>query len=245
MISLAALHAQVVYFSSMKDTLPSGLTILLLALVAFMAEALFLSPIARADAPAPDTSTPKKAAMAFAKAVDDDDMEAVHSLAIGNDAEFAVIKELGKFEQASHRLSVAANKKFNKQGNLSVEDAYVLQVLSKHLFSEFEAGQEKIEGDQATLVIAGKGAPLTLKKDGNGWKLDLGFLEQQGLKFLQKSQTIPMTVKAYDVVTKNVEADKYKTLREVLADVKPQIIAQVEATATRPSTEPTTMPSGK
>ena len=119
-----------------------------------------------------DLTTPKKAALAFAKALVAGDMETVKQTATGNPKEFSIVKSLGDMLQAMKRYEAAAVKKFGEEGKMSKED-------SKDLVMEVEAADEKIEGEKATLVnkaVPNEKNPMALKKTGNEWKVDLGTL---------------------------------------------------------------------
>jgi hypothetical protein len=186
-----------------------------------LAIGLTIVSVARADAQAPDTSTPKKAAVAFANAVNQGDMKTAHALATGTDAEFAAIKGIGDVYQACNRLAAAATKKFGKDGKLSADDVASLKDLSIDMPADFEAAQEKIDGNKATLVDKSKPNdpnPPVLKKDANGWKMDLTYLDESSI-MLAGPQIVPFYIKTVDTVTRNIEGDKYKTLHDALAEI--------------------------
>ena len=58
----------------------------------------------------PDASTPKKAALVFAKAAEAGDMDTVHQVATGTDAEFALVRDYGQEMQAMGRFLVAGSR---------------------------------------------------------------------------------------------------------------------------------------
>ena len=76
--------------------------------------------------------------------------------------------------------------------------------------------EEKIDGDKATLIDKNKPLdkhPMTLKKDGANWKVDMKDVDP---KMLEMSPKARKTADAIDAIIKNIEADKYKTAIEAL-----------------------------
>jgi len=183
-----------------------------------------MASVARADGP--DRSTPKKTAVSFGKALSAGDMETVHQIATGTDAEFALCKAMAETIQASKRLNEAATKKFGDDGKLPKE-------MSMDIVADFEAADEKIDGNTATLVMKGKADdqfPPTFKKDGDNWKLDLTNLDKDPAS-AGMAQMFSVMAKAMDTVTKNVNDGKYKTFPEVMADLGAQMSAAAGAGA--------------
>ena len=165
---------------------------------------------------APDASSPKQAAVAFARAMEAGDLEAARSLAIGTDTEFAFWKSMSELLQASKRLQAAATKRF---GDLPPDT--FLPALGRFVdrFDRFERLEEKIEGNRATLVLKTGRVdqhPPTLKRVGDGWKMDLsglGIGPPLMLNLIEKNVKI---AKAMDAMAKNLEGGKYKNVNEAL-----------------------------
>ena len=180
-----------------------------------VAAALTISGAARADA---DVSTPKKAAVSFAKAVSAGDTTAMKALSIGTDAEFALVKSLSDVVASTRKLEEAAAKKFGEEGKLPKE-------MSMDLVTDLETGEEKIAGDHATLITKNKPEdqfPMTLKKEGEGWKVELSNLAKDPMAAAM-AQMIPTMVKGMDIVTKNINDGKYKTAAEAFTDLAVQM----------------------
>jgi hypothetical protein len=187
-----------------------------------------MASVARADEP--DTSTPKKAAVSFAKALSAGDMDAAHKLATGTDAEFALCKAMGDTILASKRLNDAAVQKFGADGKLPKE-------MTMDMAADFESADEKIDGDKATLVMKGKPDdqfPPTLKKDGDSWKMDLTNMDKDPSS-AGMSQMFSVMTKAMDTVTKNITDGKYKAFPEVMADLGAQMAAGAGAPPADPA----------
>jgi len=180
-----------------------------------VAAALTISGVARADA---DVSTPKKAAISFAKAVAAGDTAAMKALSTGTDAEFALVKSLSDVVTSTKKLEDACIKKFGDEGKLPKE-------MSMDLVTDLETGEEKITGDTATIATKNKPGdeyPMTLKKDGAGWKVELSVLAKDPMAAAM-AQMIPTMVKGMDIVTKNINDGKYKTATEALTDLAVQM----------------------
>lgn len=198
-----------------------------LALLAFCVAGAVLTTAARAEAP--DTSTPKKAAVAFANALTAGDMDAVHKLATGNDAQFALVKSLSDVIQGFKHLDAASTKKFGDAGKLPKE-------MSMDIAADFASAEEKIDGDKATLVLKSKPDdqfPPTLKKTGDSWIMDLSNMDKDP-SAAEMTKMLPTMTKGLETVAKNIDAGKYKTFAEAMADLQTQMMGGAP-TATDPA----------
>jgi hypothetical protein len=171
----------------------------------------------------PDLSSPKQAAIAFAKAVAAGDLKSARSLAIGTDAEFAVWKSMSELLQASKRLQAVATKRFGEfppQFDLNFWE---------HFADQYEPLEEKIEGDRAYLVrkTDRRHYGPTLKRVGDGWKIDLSGTAKR-LTQLEKNVK---TAKAMDAVAKNLESGKYQNVNEALEAWRAEVRARLSAAA--------------
>jgi hypothetical protein len=183
-----------------------------------------MASVARAGEP--DRSTPKKTAVSFGKALSAGDMETVHKVATGTAAEFALCKSMAEMIQASKRLNEAATGKFGDDGKLPKE-------LTMDIVADFEAADEKIDGNTAALVIKGKADdqfPPTFKKDGDNWTLDLTNMDKHPAS-AGMAQMFSVMTKAMDTVDKNINDGKYKAFPEVMADLAAQMSAAAGAGA--------------
>ena len=178
----------------------------------FFLLALAILPVTLARAEAPETSTPKKAGVAFAKAVQTGDITKAKTLATGTDAEWTVVKLLSDISVAMKKLEAAAAKKYGDEGKFP-------QGVLMDLVVDFQSMEEKIEGDNATLISKERPDdkfPPTLKKTGEGWKMDLSNMSQDpGLASLVEA--VPLMLKRLKAVTGNVESGKYPKFADVMA----------------------------
>ena len=167
-----------------------------------------------------DMSTPKKAAVSFAKAVMAGDADGYKAVSTGTDAEFALVKSLSDMAMAMKRLEDASTKKFGADGKLPKE-------MAMDLVGDMETSDEKIDGDNATLVLKSKPDdkfPPTLKKEGDKWKVDLTNLSKDP-QSAGMSTMIPAMVKVMNNVAKGAGDDKYKTAAELYTDLGTQMNA--------------------
>jgi len=163
-------------------------------------------------AEAPDTSTPKKAGVAFAKAVQTGDLTTAKTLATGTDSEWSAVKALSDLSVAMKSLEAAVTKKFGADGKFP--EGMLMDVVA-----DFQSMEEKIEGDQATLISKIRPDdkfPPTLKKVGAGWKMDLSNMSQDaGLASIVEA--VPLMLKRLKAVIGNVESGKYPKFADVMA----------------------------
>ena len=178
------------------------------------------------SAAAPNVSTPKGAAIAFAKAIEAGDLESARSLAVGTDAEFAFWKSMSEMLQASKRLQAAATKRFGEIGPSPFGPS------SGFFVDHTERLEEKIEGNRATLVSkTGQVDWHTprLKRVGDGWKMDLSGLGEAPP--VTETESNEKVVEAMDAVAKNLESGKYKNVNEAIEAWRAEML---QATGSRP-----------
>ncbi|HET6246181.1 MAG TPA: type II secretion system protein GspG [Tepidisphaeraceae bacterium] len=163
---------------------------------------------------APSATTPKQAAAIFAKAAKAGDMDTLHKVAFGTDAEFDLAKGFGEQAQAFEHFSAAAADKFGTDGNT--------RGMSLDIASELDSTEEKIDGDSAQLISnAGNGEesePIRLKKIDGGWKIDLSFLDKDAAA-RESSEKLPAVAKVWDKATEEVKAGKFDTFAHAKAAV--------------------------
>jgi len=140
-------------------------------------------------------------------------MDTVHKVAVGTDAEFAMLKNMSEMIQASKRYEDASVKKFGDAGKLPAKE-------HMDLATKVEAADEKIDGDNATLTFKDGGIsdhPMKLKKESGGWKVQLASMgaSEGGAdagKFLKAMAD------AYDGTTKEIEAGNIKSAADAKKD---------------------------
>jgi hypothetical protein len=176
---------------------------------------LIWSPVRAAEAP--DLSTPKKTAIAFAKGVESGDLATVKATSIGNESDYKLVHSIIGLIEANKQLRAAAIAKFGEDGKqISTED---LSNISKQM----EQGEEKIEGDTATVGKADEKDPMKLKKVDGVWKVDLASIPDKE----QMTKAMPKMQKAMSQAALDIKAGKYKTIDEAKTAVGQQIFAVV------------------
>jgi hypothetical protein len=67
---------------------------------------------------------------------------------------------------ASGKLAIAARDKFGAAG-----DSLGMSAIPKEEASRIDKGEEKIDGNDATLMLPDRPVPMKFRKSGGGWKL--------------------------------------------------------------------------
>ena len=163
------------------------------------------------SAAAPDLSTPKGAAIAFAKAIEAGELDAARSLSVGSDAGLALPKSVVDMARAANRLQAAARKRFGADGDRLVPPPPYLMKGLAHYFGSLE---EKIEGDRATLVSKTEPGDThlpNLKKVGDAWKMDLAAWCAGAAAETERNQIV---AEAMDVLANALEGGECKSVEE-------------------------------
>ena len=191
---------------------------LLFAIAACLALCLALAAAARAEpttatAPTtPDLSTPKKAALAFAKAVAAGDPDGIKATSTGGDNDYTIIKAVSDLFVSIRQLQNATTKKFGAEAGKKIPDP------ASALVDQLERSEEKVAGDTATLILPegrDNKFPPTLKKSGDEWKIDLKVMSADP-DFVKMKDMAPKAVAAINGITQAVDAGKYPTLDDAL-----------------------------
>ena len=171
---------------------------------------------ARAD-DAAAAESPRKVAIAFAKGVETGDMAAVKATAVGTESDYTFVQAIMGLIGANKELRAAAIEKFGEDGKqISTED---LSNISKQM----EQGDEKIDGDNATIGKPDEKDPMKLKKVDGAWKVDLASIPEKE----QMSKAMPKMQKVMSDAAADIKAGKYKSIDEAKTAVGQQIFAVV------------------
>ncbi|MEP6757073.1 MAG: hypothetical protein ABJA67_16320 [Chthonomonadales bacterium] len=170
-----------------------------------------------------DSSTPKGTAKMFAKAVEAGDGVTAKSLAVGTPTGMKFIEGLAGIAKAQKGLEAAATKKFGKEG-ASLTKGQTMKI------PDTDKSIEKITGDKATLTQPdGKGQPMTLKKVGGKWKVDISAMgkdpKQADAMMTQIGSMFVSMTKAMNDTTTDVNAGKFKTVKEAQAGMQAKMMA--------------------
>jgi len=123
--------------------------------------------IAPADAPpAADFSTPRAAAKSFYNAIEAGDVATIRmSMLAEDDAQRKLVDAFTDVIAASGKLATAARDRFGAAG-----DALGMSAIPKEQAARIDKGDEKIDGNDATLTLSDRPVPMTFRKSGGGWK---------------------------------------------------------------------------
>lgn len=186
---------------------------------------------ARADDTA-DQAAARQQAVEFGKAVEVCDMDKVHELSTGTDAEYAIVKTLASASVSFHKFRDLAGKKFGDQ-------AKAFDDLSSDMSGDMKTADVKIDGETASMIL--KRAPedkypLQLKKSGSKWKVDLTNMDKDpdSAAFLKM---LPALTKVLDQMARNLTDDKYKSFDEALKDYQQQCTAALTPAPATPAPE--------
>lgn len=179
---------------------------------------MLCSTLARAEEK-PDLSTPKKAATAFARAVQRGDMAAVKAVSIGEDEDYKIIESLSHLIDAGGKLQDAAVAKFGEAGRQATQD--VQSDFARHV----EQGEEHIDNQTASVGGRDRQDPLRLKKVEGDWKVDLSTFRQRE----QLQSIVPKILKVMTDAIAGIESGKYKSAQEVHEALQQQVSAIITA----------------
>ena len=132
-----------------------------------MWSALVVAVEPAAPASAPDFSTPRSAAKSFFNAVETGDVATIRATMLAeDDAQRKLVDAFTDVIAASARLASSARDKFGAPG-----DALGMTAIPKEEAARIDKGEEKIDGESATLTIPDRPVPMKFRKAGEGWKL--------------------------------------------------------------------------
>jgi hypothetical protein len=184
------------------------------------------SPRARGAAN-PDLSTPKKAALVFARAMESGDVAAARSASTGSDEDYRILNLIADLVGAARQLRDAGVAKFGEAGKSIVSCDEMAQ-----LARQVATADENITGDTATVLHPNEIDPMKLRKDASGkWKVDLGALSDKPTK----ARVIPRVQKVMSAGAADIRAGKYRTAAEANDAIGRQMFAIIAEPTTRPS----------
>jgi hypothetical protein len=186
----------------------------------------------------PDLSTPKKAATAFALALQKGDFDTIRAVTTGQDADYKLIQTIATMTSAANRLHDACVAKFGEEGKkiaLSTGDP-------QDIPRQIEASEEKITGDSASIITKGatEANAVKLTKVGGDWKVDLAHYPQKE-QLTQQAQVFDATGKLLSQAATDVSSGKYHSATEASQDIQQRMMAL--RMAILQSQRPATIPS--
>ena len=124
-----------------------------------------------ADPPA-DLSTPRGAALVFARAMRDGDIDALRSASVGNEEDYERLEVLFAAARAFRRLEQAAVARLGEAGRVPC-----LKHQLPDLSAAVAAVEIQVDGVSAKFLLTGAANAIRLKQVGGSWRLDLRSLD--------------------------------------------------------------------
>jgi len=185
-----------------------------------------------------DLSTPKAAALAFAKALESGDAATAKSAAVGDAQTQDVVGALAEVAAQNVKLRDAATAKFGAEASTKIARKMSTEDMSKQL----DASEIKENGDTATITTKDSPSnPLTLKKVDGKWKVDM----LAGASGPELAQQLPM-IKSFGGVMNELATEitdgKYKTVEEAQTALQTKMMAAMANMRRPPTTAPATQP---
>jgi hypothetical protein len=186
----------------------------------------------------PDLSSPKKAATAFALALQKGDFAALKSATTGTDADYKLMQTITAMTAAANKLHDAAVSRFGQDGNKIA----VATGNPGDIPRQIEESDEKVTGDKASITKKGatEANSVKLAKVGGEWKVDLAQFPQKD-QIAAQAPMLDATGKVLAQAAGDVAAGKYQSATEASQDIQQRMMA-VMASMIRPA-QPTTAPS--
>jgi hypothetical protein len=185
----------------------------------------------------PDLSSPKKAAAAFALALQKGDFATVQNVTTGSPDDYKIIQTVTNMLVASGKLRDVAVARFGPDEAAKIatgggDPAAITR--------QIEESDEKLEGDQASITMkdAPKGNSVILKKSNGQWKVDLTQYPQKN-EIAKRASMLDATDKVLTQASADVSAGKYKTAAEASQDIQQRLMSVMAAMA-RQAQPPTT-----
>jgi hypothetical protein len=183
----------------------------------------------RAHAEAPDLSTPKKAAVAFAQDLESGDLAAARAASVGSEEDFKLIEIISGMVRSARDLRSSAIDKFGDEGKQAVPAGEELAEIAKRVGE----GVEKITGDTATVGQPNEQDPMKLKKVAEGsWRVDLSSIPDKD----EIRKTMPKVQKIFSAGAADIKSGKYKTSEDARNAISDQMFAAIsQPAASRPA----------
>lgn len=199
------------------------------------------APFSRAE---PDLSTPRSAAIVFAKAVEEGDMTTAKSAATVSEGSDAFMDAMGSLVKSSKKLEAAVIAKFGDAGK------QIISAEKKDVAAELNAAQLKEAADTAEITTDNpEQKPLKLRKVDGAWKVDLTSVMPPSEMPRATAVFSAMSVAMTDLV-QEVNDGKYPSPEVAKTAVDMKLMAAMQAgvaetmpAASQPAGPPSTQPA--
>lgn len=190
---------------------------------------LLLVTIGATARAAADLSTPKKAAVEFARDLESGDLTAAKAASIANADDAKLIKIISNLVRSARELRSVTIEKFGDAGKDVLPNGDELADYSKRV----ESATEKVTGDTATIGQPDERDPMKLKKVEDGtWRVDLSAIPEKE----EITKMMPKVQKVLASGAADIKAGKYKTADEAKDALSQQMFALIaDEAATQPA----------
>lgn len=178
------------------------------ACCALVLSALVAMPALAADDP--QLASPKMAAFAFVRAMEQNDMAQFRAVTIGSEDDYKLFEPLLGMVGSAKQLEHAAREKFGKAGRVIVRDSPAVE-LEVHV----QESDVKVTNDTATLRHHGQedADPLHLRHTSAGWKVDLTAIANRD-QMASSADSMARMGKALSESAADIRAGKFSTAEE-------------------------------
>jgi hypothetical protein len=172
---------------------------------ALVLSAVVAAPCLAADDP--QLATPKLAAFAFVRAMEQNDMTQFRAVTIGSDDDYKLFEPLLGMVGSAKQLERAAREKFGKAGRVIVRDSPAVE-LEVHV----QESDVKVTNDTAILRHHGQedADPLHLRHTPAGWKVDLTAIPNRA-QMSASAESMARMRKALADSAADIRAGKFST----------------------------------
>jgi hypothetical protein len=185
----------------------------------------------------PDLSTPRKAILAMAKAIDEGDMPALRAACTGGGEDyFKPLEEQINAQALARKMQEVAVEKFGAPGKQVGAD--MIGPGYAAIAAQLEAVDQVITGDSATFGPKGHPHPMKLKKVDGAWKADLDAMKKDPAVTAMERAGWQANAKAITDTTAAIRAGIYQTPQEAIAafnTARAQAIHAIEQARPRPA----------
>jgi hypothetical protein len=204
-----------------------------LALTALLSCALAGSGCGRREADvAVDLTTPRSAATVFTRALESGDAATAKSAAYAGGLEIEWVEAMAQAMSGMRQLVAAAEAKFGNEANSLVAGRQTLR-----MSGALAAAEVQMNGERATIVPAGDSMKIPMKQIDGNWKIDVGALTR-GEDITSIVKQLRAVGEIAPQMSKDVEAGKFKTVREIQRAMARSVAERVSGV---PSRVPTTI----
>ena len=190
------------------------------------------------EIPYPDFSTPKNAAVTFARAMERDDAQVAQQASLAGGMEVDLVENMCHATHALKELAKASKAKFGEAGDKELRGAATVDASIA-----FANGEVTMDGeDRATVAPTGgqTAVPVQRNPDDDTWKVDIGAL----IKGDDVTHSIPLLkvlAQAANEVRTEMQAGKLNTPEDVKKSLSGKIV-QLAHESGAPTKLPTSLP---